>query len=476
MSERTQQTKVLDGVAGPSLTTAKEINKAAEDRQLAVVDGDVYVAMNERDMDQVEALINGAYLEEYVYTVEGGKGFALTYAGILEAARHYEGISCPLDHSKLWEIPDEPATGQKASWCAMVEAIDRKTGSSRLGTAQVPKMMKKWDRSTKPWTETWAPDPFAMVKALSCAQRNAIHKCLPGPQLKAWIQQWASDHGVPLPTPTKSVTKQVQEDRKDIARKRFFAMWDKVMAETTWNPKKTTLEAVRDGGRRAFLLTITGSDGWSNTFGDGAQLAAQDSIEHMSAAMLDYCTKALEARFTNIVDWLSSGDYRSVIDEPVDDDPPDDDDGGGVETIKTDDGYVVTDVDQEAIDMYEQAKTPVDADDPEYGEMISACEMLIESIIEAVEITTNGDHADRQRELIVGGMRKAIMENLVPESGSLDDMRLEELRSIADRVAANDTAIRDWLQKGEYLVASKANRMPRGTRKTTGEHEEEGGR
>ncbi|MCW7072092.1 MAG: hypothetical protein OCU12_07200 [Methanophagales archaeon] len=469
MSKRTQQTKRLDGVAGPSRTTAKEVNKAAEDRQLAVVDGDIYVAMNERDMNQVEALINGAYLEEYVYTVECGTGFALTYAGILEAARHYEGISCPLDHSKLWEIPDEPGTGQKASWCAMVEAIDRKTGSSRLGTAQVPKMMKKWDRSTKPWTETWVPDPFAMVKALSCAQRNAIHKCLPGPQLKAWIQQWASDHGVPLPTPTKSVTKQVQEDRKHIARKRFFAMWDKVMAETTWNPKKTTLEAVRDGGRRAFLLTITGSEGWSNTFGDGAQLAAQDSIEHMSAAMLDYCTRALEARFTNIVDWLSSGEYRRMIDEPVDDDPPDDDgDGGGVKTIKTDAGYAVAEV--------EDAEANEPADDTERLDMVEACEFLIESIIDAVEITTNGDQAERQRELIVRGMRKAMLENLAPDKGSLAEMPAAELRRIADQLAANDTAIRDWLQKGEHLVASKANRMPRGTRKTAGEHEEEGGR
>ena len=63
----------------------------------------------------------------------------------------------------------------------MVEAIDTQTNSSRIGVASQGKMM-----TTK---QGGLRDSFAVQKALSKAQRNAIKQLLPQTMLKEWIQK-----------------------------------------------------------------------------------------------------------------------------------------------------------------------------------------------------------------------------------------------------------------------------------------------
>jgi len=138
-------------------------------------DQEVYALMERRDEHQIMESIRGNFLEEYVYQFEAGgrQVTGLSWVGTQEAAREYGGIQVSIDKTKEVET--------KTHFVVTVEAVDTRTGSSRLGRSKQPKMMKLK-------TGALVEDEFADVKALSKAQRNAIRSLLPQTWLKEFIK------------------------------------------------------------------------------------------------------------------------------------------------------------------------------------------------------------------------------------------------------------------------------------------------
>ncbi len=151
---------------------------------------DVYVLMEKRDEEQIVATLEGRIVDEFVYEfcrrhkwINGVKPrectcrdlvVGISWFGIQEASRVYEGIQVPIEKAKGRTADDEVEF--------MVEAVDTKTNSSRIGVSSQPKMMKLRDGNVM-------RDSFATQKALSKAQRNAIKQLLPQTMLKEWIQR-----------------------------------------------------------------------------------------------------------------------------------------------------------------------------------------------------------------------------------------------------------------------------------------------
>lgn len=144
--------------------------------EINLLEEDVYKLMDLRDEEQIVATLEGRYLDEFVYEFEQGgrKIIGLSWLGIQEAARELKSIKLPIE--KVIRKEDEKQVE------FMVEAIDEATKSSRIGIASQPKKIVLKDGRV-------IDDPFAMQKALSKAQRNAIRPLIPQTVLKAWIEQ-----------------------------------------------------------------------------------------------------------------------------------------------------------------------------------------------------------------------------------------------------------------------------------------------
>jgi stalled ribosome alternative rescue factor ArfA len=178
--------------------------------------------MDKRDEAQIIAALEGRYLEEFVYefcrihkpdpntgtlTCNCKKDnprnivVGLSWVGIQEASREYGGIKVPIEKVKAIKENDEEIT-------IMVEAIDTKTGSSRLGL----KTQKKIKVGSK---GAWE-DPFFMEACVSKAQRNAIKALLPQTLLKQWIERHRSGNKA-IPSP-RSTQKQLVEPKSPEAQ------------------------------------------------------------------------------------------------------------------------------------------------------------------------------------------------------------------------------------------------------------------
>src|SRR3989338_432962 len=150
---------------------------------------EAYSVFEARDDAQVVDPLKGRYLEEFVYrycrrhkSVDGklppectctDAVVGLSWVGVQEAAREYKGILVPVEKVVKKETED--------SIEVMCEAIDTKSGSSRIGVASQPKKMRLR-------TGQILDDEFATAKALAKAQRNAIRPLLPVTLIKAWIE------------------------------------------------------------------------------------------------------------------------------------------------------------------------------------------------------------------------------------------------------------------------------------------------
>ena len=150
---------------------------------------EAYSLFEARDEAQIVDSLKGRYLESFVYrfcrvhkSVDGklppechcsGAVVGLSVTGVFEAAREYRGIQVPVEKVIKKETDDLVEV--------MVEAVDTKTGSSRIGIACQPKSMRLR-------TGAIIADEFCVAKALAKAQRNAIRSLLPVSVIKAWIE------------------------------------------------------------------------------------------------------------------------------------------------------------------------------------------------------------------------------------------------------------------------------------------------
>lgn len=205
---------VRDATSAPLVVTAPEI---------PVTDAEVYLLFDKRDEQMIADALSGAYVDDFVYTLtkygkpvmRNGKPVReITYAGILEGARLYQGIHVPVELAQITETDDE--------FRAIVQAIDKKTGSSRVGAATCPKKQTigVWDKDPATGQRVKVstreePDSFALAKAISKAERNAIRKLLPYSQMKAWIEKWVTEHGTPVELKSISAAKVVRDEQMD---------------------------------------------------------------------------------------------------------------------------------------------------------------------------------------------------------------------------------------------------------------------
>ena len=152
----------------------------------------VYELFERRDEEQIVATLQGRVTEEFLYEFcrrhKWHNGVrppectckdlvvGISWFGIQEASRVYGGIQVPVEKAKARDTAEEVEF--------MVEAIDTQTNSSRIGVASQPKMMTTRQGVLR--------DSFAVQKALSKAQRNAIKQLLPQTMLKEWIQKHRS--------------------------------------------------------------------------------------------------------------------------------------------------------------------------------------------------------------------------------------------------------------------------------------------
>lgn len=175
MTTNTNNKKVvIPKVVLPTKANNQQNNK--QNNNNSSEDQEVYALMERRDEHQIMESIRGNFLEEYVYQFENKEGRQITglsWIGTQEAAREYGSIQVSIDKVKEVET--------KTHFVVTVEAVDTRTGSSRLGRSKQPKMMKLKNG-------TLIEDEFADVKALSKAQRNAIRSLLPQTWLKEFIK------------------------------------------------------------------------------------------------------------------------------------------------------------------------------------------------------------------------------------------------------------------------------------------------
>lgn len=123
------------------------------------------------DENQIIAELQGAVAQDMVYSFRsGGKQVTgLSWSGIKYLAARLGNIQVD-----LLQILDADE-----SWCVLCKAMAGE--SSRIGAAEQPKTMKNGN-----------PDPFALPKATSKAQRNAIRALLPEKLIVETIQAHAA--------------------------------------------------------------------------------------------------------------------------------------------------------------------------------------------------------------------------------------------------------------------------------------------
>ncbi len=137
-----------------------------------------YKIMDGQDEQQVLEELQGHYLTEFVYSFKaGGRDvIGLSWAGVKELAYRYGGIqveSCNIEDKGDF-------------WLVTCKASDIKRSNSRFGVATQSKTMKRRDGTVE-------PDEFALQKATSKAQRNAIRALMPEIAVKQYIDQFLTE-------------------------------------------------------------------------------------------------------------------------------------------------------------------------------------------------------------------------------------------------------------------------------------------
>ena len=163
----------------PKVTLPKEERdkRKEEKKNLTVADTEIYEMLDKRDEQQIIQTLQGRYLDEFIYsfTDKAGKEVVgLSWLGVQEASREYGGIRVPIDKVQRKETDGEIEF--------LVEAIDERTGSSRLGLKCQPKKKRLK-------TGFLLDDPFYKETCLSKAQRNAIRALLPQTLIKEWVER-----------------------------------------------------------------------------------------------------------------------------------------------------------------------------------------------------------------------------------------------------------------------------------------------
>ncbi len=137
---------------------------------------DTFLQFEHRDEDQIMREIQGGMLEEFVYSFkESGRTVTgLSWAGVKECARRMGGI----------EVLDADISESVKEFRVICRARDQKTKAVMLGVSAQSKMIET--KSGRRYE-----DKFALQKAVSKAQRNAIRCLIPEAFVKQMITRLA---------------------------------------------------------------------------------------------------------------------------------------------------------------------------------------------------------------------------------------------------------------------------------------------
>lgn len=170
--------------------------RAAEVARLDVP-GDEFRAMDVLDEAQILDALQGRPSQVMVYHFDSGgkKQTGLSYAGVAECVRtmNVEGFTkiriAPEPPPIIEEVQETNEQGELVTFIqATVYAEDERNGGGQWGTARQPKFQTYRDRNRKPTL-----DPFAVAKALSKAQRNALLPLVPVAFRETLIAQMLGD-------------------------------------------------------------------------------------------------------------------------------------------------------------------------------------------------------------------------------------------------------------------------------------------
>ena len=179
-------------------STAVEESRAAEVAVRPDVEQDVFRAMNALNENQILDALQGRPSEVMVYSFPkkgGGTQSGLSWAGVAECVRTmnvggYARIRVSPEHKPIIEeYQEEDEKGVVVTYFRVLTyAEDEQNGGGGWGMASQPKFQTFKDRTKKP-----ALDHYALVKALSKSQRNAMLPLIPVDYRETVIAQALKD-------------------------------------------------------------------------------------------------------------------------------------------------------------------------------------------------------------------------------------------------------------------------------------------
>ena len=131
---------------------------------------DEYAIMDKRDESQIMSEIQGNFMKQFVYKFKIGKRevTGISWSGIKEIAYRVQGIDTVIESTEHTE----------EAYTFIVKATNKNIDSSRLG---VGSCLKK--------------EAFAIQKALSKAQRNAIRGVIPEKTIEMFLTEFEGKPG-----------------------------------------------------------------------------------------------------------------------------------------------------------------------------------------------------------------------------------------------------------------------------------------
>jgi len=479
--EKPEEGAVGEGRIVTNEATGKEVVAAPV---IPVNGKDVFEQMETLDIALIQRELSGeALLRELVVHWQDEKGqdhYQLNYNGVKELARTYQehGQGITIDRCEVFveEVTQKDGTVVQVynadCWATDADGMKRYGSGSRAALNRYG----EWDR-------------FARRTAASLAQRNALAACLPIAKVELFIRT-AIEGGrvVSIPPPSKGRTEAVRDEPRQIERKldpkeareralkRFFVAWDQVMTHVRWDPTETTRDEVERQGRRALIWTVTSSQAWRDMFaGDGgAGRGSCDSFDGMSANMIEFVRTVLDRKIESFVLWMANKGYEDVLADMPMKEVADAESGPAAPHEERAQSRAVPGPREVGDDTAGANPPEAESETPTEGQgagaeplqeridMLQTCLSLLDAIVLAVRLTIpDGDATGAKAELVRKGMREGILGAM--RIKALSELPLADLKRFAAVLTEHDKAIVEWLQAGDYLIASRAQKMPGAT-------------
>jgi len=172
---RVQASEVIELLKYEETCTYSTHMKPKENTIAEQAPPDKYLALEQKDEQQIMEELEGRVIDEYVYSFpQGGKQVTgLSWAGIKRIAQKMQNITV-----RIVSIDDT-----NDSYRVVCEATNTAAHLTMCGVSEQKKFIMTRD-------DKKLPDNFALQKAMSKAQRNALRNLIPEPIIIEMISEW----------------------------------------------------------------------------------------------------------------------------------------------------------------------------------------------------------------------------------------------------------------------------------------------